>query len=108
MINYTHDLFIYLFLYLLAFSSDVSLSPYQGSLVNTLQEAHPTAILGVPRVWEKMQEKMKAKGARSCTVAKMVVAWAKGVGLRNNIIKMDLCVNLNIVLLFTCSSRLSR
>uniref|UniRef100_A0A3P8WG75 Long-chain-fatty-acid--CoA ligase ACSBG2 n=1 Tax=Cynoglossus semilaevis TaxID=244447 RepID=A0A3P8WG75_CYNSE len=62
----------------------------KGSLVNTLQEARPTAILGVPRVWEKMQEKMKAKGARSCTVAKMVVAWAKGVGLRNNIIKMDL------------------
>uniref|UniRef100_A0A3P8WG65 Long-chain-fatty-acid--CoA ligase ACSBG2 n=1 Tax=Cynoglossus semilaevis TaxID=244447 RepID=A0A3P8WG65_CYNSE len=72
----------------------------KGSLVNTLQEARPTAILGVPRVWEKMQEKMKAKGARSCTVAKMVVAWAKGVGLRNNIIKMDLCVNLNIKLIF--------
>jgi acyl-CoA synthetase (AMP-forming)/AMP-acid ligase II len=30
----------------------------KGSLINTLQEAQPTKFLGVPRVWEKMHEKM--------------------------------------------------
>ena len=30
----------------------------KGTLVNTLKEALPTVFLGVPRVWEKIQEKM--------------------------------------------------
>uniref|UniRef100_A0A8C6M974 Long-chain-fatty-acid--CoA ligase ACSBG2 n=1 Tax=Nothobranchius furzeri TaxID=105023 RepID=A0A8C6M974_NOTFU len=40
----------------------------KGSLVNTLKEARPTAFMGVPRVWEKMQERMKSVGAKSSTV----------------------------------------
>lgn len=31
----------------------------QGTLVETLQECRPTFFLGVPRVWEKIEEKMK-------------------------------------------------
>uniref|UniRef100_A0A669EWU2 long-chain-fatty-acid--CoA ligase n=1 Tax=Oreochromis niloticus TaxID=8128 RepID=A0A669EWU2_ORENI len=35
----------------------------KGSLVNTLKEVRPTCFLGVPRVWEKIEEKMKATAA---------------------------------------------
>lgn len=61
----------------------------QGSLVDTLKEARPTAFMGVPRVWEKMQEKMKAVGAKSSTVRRKVAAWAKDVGLRTNLSKLN-------------------
>lgn len=33
-----------------------------GTLVDTLKEVLPTFFFGVPRVWEKMQEKMIAIG----------------------------------------------
>ncbi|XP_062854876.1 long-chain-fatty-acid--CoA ligase ACSBG2 isoform X2 [Trichomycterus rosablanca] len=61
----------------------------KGSLVNTLCEVRPTAFLGVPRVWEKMQEKMKAVGAKSSTMRRKVAAWAKDVGLNTNLAKME-------------------
>ncbi|XP_066499586.1 long-chain-fatty-acid--CoA ligase ACSBG2 isoform X1 [Hoplias malabaricus] len=61
----------------------------KGSLVNTLREVRPTAFMGVPRVWEKMQEKMKAIGAKSSTVRRKVASWAKDVGLNTNLSKME-------------------
>ncbi|KAG7513192.1 long-chain-fatty-acid-CoA ligase ACSBG2 isoform X1 [Solea senegalensis] len=61
----------------------------KGSLVNTLKEVHPTVFMGVPRVWEKMQEKMKSVGAKSSTVRRKVAAWAKDVGLQTNLTKMN-------------------
>uniref|UniRef100_A0A3Q3W420 Long-chain-fatty-acid--CoA ligase ACSBG2 n=1 Tax=Mola mola TaxID=94237 RepID=A0A3Q3W420_MOLML len=61
----------------------------KGSLVNTLKEVRPTAFMGVPRVWEKMQEKMKSVGAKSSTVRRKVSAWAKDVGLQTNLTKMN-------------------
>ncbi|XP_029002872.1 long-chain-fatty-acid--CoA ligase ACSBG2 isoform X1 [Betta splendens] len=61
----------------------------KGSLVNTLKEVRPTAFMGVPRVWEKMQEKMKSVGAKSSTVRRKVAAWAKDVGLQTNLNKMS-------------------
>jgi len=54
----------------------------QGSLVNTLKEARPTLFLGVPRVWEKMQESMKAAGAKASPLRKRVADWAKSIGLQ--------------------------
>ncbi|XP_037679882.1 long-chain-fatty-acid--CoA ligase ACSBG2 isoform X2 [Choloepus didactylus] len=60
----------------------------KGSLVNTLQEVKPTAFLGVPRVWEKMQEKIKETGSKSSNLKKRVVSWAKMVGLKVNMKKM--------------------
>ncbi|XP_064424952.1 long-chain-fatty-acid--CoA ligase ACSBG2-like [Latimeria chalumnae] len=56
----------------------------KGSLVVTLQEVRPTVFLGVPRVWEKMQEKMKAVSAKASVVKRKVASWAKGVGLQAN------------------------
>ncbi|XP_068599569.1 long-chain-fatty-acid--CoA ligase ACSBG2 [Brachionichthys hirsutus] len=61
----------------------------KGSLVNTLKEARPTAFMGVPRVWEKMQEKMKSVGAKSSAVRRKVAAWAKDVGLQSNLTRMS-------------------
>ncbi|XP_033974393.1 long-chain-fatty-acid--CoA ligase ACSBG2-like [Trematomus bernacchii] len=56
----------------------------KGSLVNTLKEARPTCFLGVPRVWEKMQEKMKAAGAKASPMRSAVAGWAKSIGLQYN------------------------
>ncbi|XP_070689704.1 long-chain-fatty-acid--CoA ligase ACSBG2-like [Pempheris klunzingeri] len=56
----------------------------KGSLVTTLKEARPTCFLGVPRVWEKMQEKMKAVGAKVSPMKKRVADWAKSIGLQYN------------------------
>ncbi|XP_031430179.1 long-chain-fatty-acid--CoA ligase ACSBG2 isoform X2 [Clupea harengus] len=61
----------------------------KGSLANTLREIRPTAFMGVPRVWEKMQEKMKSVGAKSSTVRRKVASWAKDVGLQTNLSKME-------------------
>ncbi|KAF7200759.1 long-chain-fatty-acid--CoA ligase ACSBG2 [Nothobranchius furzeri] len=56
----------------------------KGSLVNTLKEVRPTGFLGVPRVWEKMQEKMKAAGSKASPLKKRLADWAKSVGLQYN------------------------
>uniref|UniRef100_A0A1A8NAW8 long-chain-fatty-acid--CoA ligase n=1 Tax=Nothobranchius rachovii TaxID=451742 RepID=A0A1A8NAW8_9TELE len=56
----------------------------KGSLVNTLKEARPTGFLGVPRVWEKMQEKMKAAGSKASPLKRRLADWAKSVGLQYN------------------------
>jgi len=56
----------------------------QGSLGDTLKEVRPTAFLGVPRVWEKIQEKMVAVGRSQSTVKRRIAVWAKGVGLKGN------------------------
>uniref|UniRef100_A0A0B8RRA7 Long-chain-fatty-acid--CoA ligase ACSBG2 n=1 Tax=Philothamnus irregularis TaxID=1899461 RepID=A0A0B8RRA7_9SAUR len=61
----------------------------KGSLVDTLREVRPTAFLGVPRVWEKMQERMKSVGAKSSTLKKKIAAWAKAVGLETNLKRMN-------------------
>ncbi|KAK7145870.1 hypothetical protein R3I93_013563 [Phoxinus phoxinus] len=67
----------------------------KGTLANTLREVRPTAFMGVPRVWEKMQEKMKSIGAKSSTVRRKVASWAKDVGLQTNLNKMELNGNLS-------------
>ena len=54
----------------------------QGTLVETLKEARPTMFLGVPRVYEKMEEAMKNIAATKPDVLKRISAWAKGVGFQ--------------------------
>eukprot|EP00457_Paulinella_chromatophora_P001618 gb/GEZN01001620.1/.p1 GENE.gb/GEZN01001620.1/~~gb/GEZN01001620.1/.p1 ORF type:complete len:813 (-),score=86.22 gb/GEZN01001620.1/:290-2728(-) len=53
----------------------------KGSLLATLQAVRPTLFFGVPRVWEKFAEKLKAKGESNGHVKKMIGGWAKSVGL---------------------------
>ena len=50
---------------------------------DNLKEVRPTLFLGVPRVWEKIQEKMIQAGASSGGLRKKLVTWAKNVGLKN-------------------------
>ncbi|ESO88299.1 hypothetical protein LOTGIDRAFT_234625 [Lottia gigantea] len=56
----------------------------KGTLVATLKEAKPTTFFGVPRVWEKMMEKMKEIGQNTTGLKLKIARWAKGVGYRGN------------------------
>ncbi|XP_048488655.1 very long-chain-fatty-acid--CoA ligase bubblegum isoform X1 [Plutella xylostella] len=53
----------------------------KGSLVETLKEVRPTRFLAVPRVWEKMYEKIMAVGASNSAFKKTMAGWARGKGL---------------------------
>lgn len=53
----------------------------KGTLVSTLQAARPTRFMGVPRVYEKFQERMVAVSANSGGLKRMLASWAKGVTL---------------------------
>ena len=50
-------------------------------LGDNLREVRPTLFVGVPRVWEKIQEKMAAAGAASPPLRRKIAAWARQVGL---------------------------
>ena len=51
-----------------------------GTLKNTLQAVQPTMFIGVPRVWEKISETMKAIGASITGAKKKVSTWGKAKG----------------------------
>lgn len=55
----------------------------KGSLIKTLHEAKPTRFLGVPRVYEKIHEKMMSIAAQTTGVKKMIATWAKGHTLQH-------------------------
>lgn len=55
-------------------------SALKGTLVHTLKEVRPTFFLGVPRVFEKMMEKMQELGKSAPAVKRMVAQWAKKTG----------------------------
>jgi len=50
-------------------------------LGENLAEVRPTVFMGVPRVWEKIQAKMQAAGAKAPPLRKKLVAWARKTGL---------------------------
>lgn len=60
----------------------------QGTLIDTLREVKPTIFLGVPRIWEKMQERINENGTRSSQLKKKVFSWARAVGSKMNKKKM--------------------
>ncbi|XP_043474001.1 very long-chain-fatty-acid--CoA ligase bubblegum isoform X2 [Leptopilina heterotoma] len=61
----------------------------KGSLVNTLVEARPTIFLGVPRVWEKIYEKMQLVARNNGPIKSWIAGWAKSQGLFYNMNKMN-------------------
>ncbi|MGH7667885.1 MAG: AMP-dependent synthetase/ligase [Gemmatimonadaceae bacterium] len=52
-----------------------------ATLGSDLQEIRPDFFLGVPRVWEKIQERMQAAGAAGSPLRRKLIAWARRVGL---------------------------
>lgn len=56
----------------------------KGTLVATLKEATPTVFFGVPRVWEKVREKMVQVGKANTGFKRVVGQWAKKTGLDYN------------------------
>ena len=52
----------------------------KGSLAVTLRRVQPALFFGVPRVWEKIGEKIRAAGAQSKGIKKKIAMWAKGKG----------------------------
>lgn len=52
-----------------------------GAIKDRLQVARPTIFLGVPLVWEKIADKIRAIGASNTGVKKAMGDWAKGVNL---------------------------
>ncbi|XP_062998686.1 long-chain-fatty-acid--CoA ligase ACSBG1 [Elgaria multicarinata webbii] len=57
----------------------------KGGLVNILKEALPTSHMGVPRVWEKIMEKIKDVSSQSGYVKKKMLSWAMAVSLERNL-----------------------
>jgi len=56
----------------------------KGSLTNSLKDMEPTFFFGVPRVWEKIQEKMAAMGRETVGLKKTLSTWAKSKGTEKN------------------------
>jgi long-chain-fatty-acid--CoA ligase ACSBG len=52
----------------------------KGTLTHSLRDIRPTIFFGVPRVWEKIQEKMLSVGKTITGCKKSVSTWAKSVG----------------------------
>ena len=73
----------------------------KGSLGETLKEVRPTAFFGVPRVFEKIADKMQEMGKEAPVLQRYVATWAKKAGLQHNLKK------LNSIELETQSNRLS-
>lgn len=65
----------------LALGATVSFAESIDTLGDTLREVRPHHFLAVPRVWEKMQAKMEAVGAKSPPMRKKIAAWARTRGL---------------------------
>lgn len=61
----------------------------KGTLGDTLKEVRPTAVFGVPRVWEKIQEKMIAAGKSRGMLSKWIVQWAKRIGLTGTLAQLN-------------------
>lgn len=60
----------------------------KGTLVNNLKDTRPTTFFAVPRVWEKIHEKMMQIGAQNGGLKKMLASWAKEQALQHYDAKM--------------------
>jgi len=56
----------------------------KGSIATTLKEVRPTFFFGVPRVWEKIYEKMQAIGRSVKGTKKKISTWAKQKGTEHS------------------------
>ena len=57
----------------------------KGSLTVTMADVRPTIFFGVPRVWEKIQEKLLSIGRETKGLLKALSTWAKGQGMAKSV-----------------------
>merc|ERR1719431_169420 len=57
----------------------------KGTLVENIKYYKPTRFLGVPRVWEKIEEKIKLAGKDTKGVKRKVADWAKKQALEHHL-----------------------
>lgn len=63
------------------FGGCVTFAESMEKLGETLRETRPHYFLGVPRVWEKIQERIMSVGAKNPPLKKKISAWARRIGL---------------------------
>ncbi|CAD1476724.1 unnamed protein product, partial [Heterotrigona itama] len=61
----------------------------KGTLINTILVVRPTVFVGVPRVWEKIYDKMKEIASNNGFIKTWIASWAKSHGLYYNMNKMN-------------------
>ena len=66
---------------------------WQGTLLNTIRECRPTVFFGVPRVWEKFQERVEQTAKQLRGIKRILFQWARGVGLRDGQLVMNRCAS---------------
>jgi len=57
----------------------------KGTLTVTMRDVRPTVFFGVPRVWEKIQERIVGIGREITGIKKMISTWAKSVALEKQL-----------------------
>ena len=65
----------------MAFGASVTFAESMEKLGDALREVRPHYFLAVPRVWEKIQEKIIAAGAKNPPLKKKIAAWARRQGI---------------------------
>ncbi|MEX2179032.1 MAG: AMP-binding protein [Gemmatimonadaceae bacterium] len=65
----------------MAFGACVTFAESMEKLGDALRAVRPHYFLAVPRVWEKIQEKIMAAGAKNPPLKKKIAAWARRQGL---------------------------
>lgn len=55
----------------------------QGSLFRTLRQIRPTYFFAVPRVWEKIETRLRNMEAQQSFFTKKLWDWAKGIGRKS-------------------------
>lgn len=53
--------------------------------MDTLREVQPTSHMGVPRVWEKIMERIQQAAAQSGFIRRKMLLWAMSVTLEQNL-----------------------
>lgn len=56
----------------------------KGTLTITMKDVRPTFFFAVPRVWEKISEKMIQMGRATTGIKKSISTWAKGCGMEHS------------------------
>ena len=75
----------------------------QGTLIETLLEVRPTYFFSVPRIYEKIEEKLKSLASQNGPLKKAIGDWAKSVGTEGTLAELQ---NRTTSLSFSLAKRL--